>query len=242
MIPCLLLLLTDLWIFNTHLWYTGWNELLSVCRALWEDICHLEAVPEQRRAKNGLAAHCRRRYTHQVVIFFNAPSNLSLQPVQRNVCFVQPTQVAAVAALLRPEGSGEPGGEIWLWPGSQRIQLHHGRRRVRPKQECVCVVKAEAGTCLGQLRPGFLCCARRMVLSRVAASRLLSSGCSCYSDDAPDDMVLGRCLTSLGVPITHSPLFHQVCIFLETTKSKNNILKYVSWKKGRWGGCLCQFV
>lgn len=49
-----------------------------------------------------------------------------------------------------------------------------------------------------------------MVLSKAAVSRLLSSGCSCYSDDAPDDMVIGRCLTSLGVPITHSPLFHQV--------------------------------
>ncbi|XP_071767913.1 beta-1,3-glucosyltransferase [Centroberyx gerrardi] len=48
-----------------------------------------------------------------------------------------------------------------------------------------------------------------MVLSRVAVSRLVSSGCSCYSDDAPDDMVLGMCLTSLDVPITHSPLFHQ---------------------------------
>uniref|UniRef100_A0A7N8X9W7 Beta 3-glucosyltransferase b n=1 Tax=Mastacembelus armatus TaxID=205130 RepID=A0A7N8X9W7_9TELE len=48
-----------------------------------------------------------------------------------------------------------------------------------------------------------------MVLNRVAVSRLLSSGCSCYSDDAPDDMVLGRCFTLLGVPITHSPLFHQ---------------------------------
>uniref|UniRef100_A0A3Q2WGJ4 Beta 3-glucosyltransferase b n=1 Tax=Haplochromis burtoni TaxID=8153 RepID=A0A3Q2WGJ4_HAPBU len=33
--------------------------------------------------------------------------------------------------------------------------------------------------------------------------------CGCYSDDAPDDMVLGRCFTTLGVPITHSPLFHQ---------------------------------
>ncbi|XP_034746813.1 beta-1,3-glucosyltransferase [Etheostoma cragini] len=48
-----------------------------------------------------------------------------------------------------------------------------------------------------------------MVLSRVAVSKLVSSGCHCYSDDAPDDMVLGRCITSLGVPITHSPLFHQ---------------------------------
>lgn len=48
-----------------------------------------------------------------------------------------------------------------------------------------------------------------MVLSRGAVSRLVSSGCGCFSDDAPDDMVLGRCLTSLGVPVTHSPLFHQ---------------------------------
>ncbi|KAM4620398.1 beta-1,3-glucosyltransferase [Polymixia lowei] len=48
-----------------------------------------------------------------------------------------------------------------------------------------------------------------MVLSRAAVSRLVSSGCNCYSDDAPDDMVMGMCLTSLGVPITHSPLFHQ---------------------------------
>uniref|UniRef100_A0A8C4ICY4 Beta 3-glucosyltransferase b n=1 Tax=Dicentrarchus labrax TaxID=13489 RepID=A0A8C4ICY4_DICLA len=55
----------------------------------------------------------------------------------------------------------------------------------------------------------FLCSGCRMVLSRAAVSRLISSGCSCYSDDAPDDMVLGRCFTSLGVPITHSPLFHQ---------------------------------
>ncbi|KAM4547231.1 beta-1,3-glucosyltransferase [Fundulus diaphanus] len=48
-----------------------------------------------------------------------------------------------------------------------------------------------------------------IVLSRTAVSSLLSSACSCYSDDAPDDMVLGRCFTSIGVPITHSPLFHQ---------------------------------
>ncbi|RVE63974.1 hypothetical protein OJAV_G00141590 [Oryzias javanicus] len=48
-----------------------------------------------------------------------------------------------------------------------------------------------------------------MVLSRTAVSRLLSSGCGCYSDDAPDDMVLGRCFTSLRVPVTHNPLFHQ---------------------------------
>uniref|UniRef100_A0A3P8SLT3 Beta 3-glucosyltransferase a n=1 Tax=Amphiprion percula TaxID=161767 RepID=A0A3P8SLT3_AMPPE len=48
-----------------------------------------------------------------------------------------------------------------------------------------------------------------MVFSREAVVRLLSSGCKCYSNDAPDDMVLGMCLNALGLPVTHSPLFHQ---------------------------------
>uniref|UniRef100_A0A3Q3BK49 Beta 3-glucosyltransferase a n=1 Tax=Haplochromis burtoni TaxID=8153 RepID=A0A3Q3BK49_HAPBU len=48
-----------------------------------------------------------------------------------------------------------------------------------------------------------------MVFSREAVVRLLKSGCKCYSNDAPDDMVLGMCLNALGLPVTHSPLFHQ---------------------------------
>ncbi|XP_073651122.1 beta-1,3-glucosyltransferase isoform X4 [Tursiops truncatus] len=49
----------------------------------------------------------------------------------------------------------------------------------------------------------------RMVFSREAIRRLLASKCRCYSNDAPDDMVLGMCFSGLGVPVTHSPLFHQ---------------------------------
>ncbi|XP_036820999.1 beta-1,3-glucosyltransferase isoform X2 [Oncorhynchus mykiss] len=48
-----------------------------------------------------------------------------------------------------------------------------------------------------------------MVFSRAAVVRLLASDCKCYSDDAPDDMVLGMCLNALGLPVTHSSLFHQ---------------------------------
>lgn len=48
-----------------------------------------------------------------------------------------------------------------------------------------------------------------MVFSREAVVRLLDSGCKCYSNDAPDDMVLGMCLNALGLRVTHSPLFHQ---------------------------------
>ncbi|KAM9801150.1 beta 3-glucosyltransferase a [Neosynchiropus ocellatus] len=48
-----------------------------------------------------------------------------------------------------------------------------------------------------------------MVFSKEAVDQLLKSGCKCYSNDAPDDMVLGMCLNALGLPATHSPLFHQ---------------------------------
>ncbi|CAL1528770.1 unnamed protein product, partial [Lymnaea stagnalis] len=48
-----------------------------------------------------------------------------------------------------------------------------------------------------------------MVFSQPAV-RLLSNRCRCYSDDAPDDMTLGMCLKSIGVPVTHSRFFHQV--------------------------------
>lgn len=48
-----------------------------------------------------------------------------------------------------------------------------------------------------------------MVFSREAIRRLLASNCRCYSNDAPDDMVLGMCFSGLGIPVTHSPLFHQ---------------------------------
>ncbi|XP_032651851.1 beta-1,3-glucosyltransferase isoform X2 [Chelonoidis abingdonii] len=49
----------------------------------------------------------------------------------------------------------------------------------------------------------------RMVFSREAIQKLLASKCQCYSNDAPDDMVLGMCFSGLGIPITHCPLFHQ---------------------------------
>ncbi|CAM9522916.1 unnamed protein product [Lampetra planeri] len=48
-----------------------------------------------------------------------------------------------------------------------------------------------------------------MVFSREAVKKLMGGGCKCYSDDAPDDMVLGMCFKSLEIPATHSPQFHQ---------------------------------
>ncbi|KAM4701045.1 beta-1,3-glucosyltransferase [Discoglossus pictus] len=48
-----------------------------------------------------------------------------------------------------------------------------------------------------------------MVFSRKTVRKLLRSKCRCYSNDAPDDMVLGMCSSGLGISVTHSPLFHQ---------------------------------
>uniref|UniRef100_A0A8C4VL34 Beta 3-glucosyltransferase n=1 Tax=Gopherus evgoodei TaxID=1825980 RepID=A0A8C4VL34_9SAUR len=59
-----------------------------------------------------------------------------------------------------------------------------------------------------------------MVFSREAIKKLLASKCQCYSNDAPDDMVLGMCFSGLGIPITHCPLFHQVkYTFLQLLKT-----------------------
>lgn len=67
--------------------------------------------------------------------------------------------------------------------------------------------------CFAYFRCPSLCCCS-MVFSREAVVRLLDSGCRCYSNDAPDDMVLGMCLNALALPVTHSPLFHQVVFTL----------------------------
>jgi UDP-glucose:O-linked fucose beta-1,3-glucosyltransferase len=49
-----------------------------------------------------------------------------------------------------------------------------------------------------------------MVFSGALLKQLTRPGvCKCPSISAPDDMFLGLCIASLGVTITHSPLFHQ---------------------------------
>ncbi|CAN7985194.1 unnamed protein product, partial [Ixodes hexagonus] len=48
-----------------------------------------------------------------------------------------------------------------------------------------------------------------MVFTKKTVERIVHSQCSCPSDDSPDDMLLGACLQRLGIPLTHSPLFHQ---------------------------------
>jgi hypothetical protein len=55
-----------------------------------------------------------------------------------------------------------------------------------------------------------------MVFSIAAVHQVATSSyCECPSNSTPDDMFLGICLAKLGIPITHSPLFHQVCFVIQ---------------------------
>ena len=51
-----------------------------------------------------------------------------------------------------------------------------------------------------------------MVFSMELVRRIVleCESCRCAAIDQPDDMVIGAWLKRLGVPLSHSPLFHQV--------------------------------
>lgn len=50
-----------------------------------------------------------------------------------------------------------------------------------------------------------------MVFSRRLVGQMVAKGrsCQCHRPDSPDDMVLGQCLASLGVTLTHAQQMHQ---------------------------------
>nr|XP_054749086.1 beta-1,3-glucosyltransferase-like [Lytechinus pictus] len=48
-----------------------------------------------------------------------------------------------------------------------------------------------------------------MIFSRPAVDDLISNGCRCSKNEDPDDMIIGMCAKRYGIPLAHSPLFHQ---------------------------------
>nr|XP_009861006.1 beta-1,3-glucosyltransferase-like [Ciona intestinalis] len=57
---------------------------------------------------------------------------------------------------------------------------------------------------------GYITGGGSMVMSRGAVSAWFKHECSCPSISTPDDMYLGQCFSfNVGVPVVHSPLFHQ---------------------------------
>lgn len=48
-----------------------------------------------------------------------------------------------------------------------------------------------------------------MVFSMSVVKKIIES-CTCPTPDSPDDMIIGACLATLNIEITHSPAFHQV--------------------------------
>ncbi|XP_062869871.1 beta-1,3-glucosyltransferase [Trichomycterus rosablanca] len=115
-------------------------------------------------------------------------------------------------AILRRFASGGVTGAPWLLivDDDTLISLPRLRRLLRCYDPNEAVSIGERyGYSLGTGSYSYITGGGGMVFSRAAVFRILSSSCSCYSADAPDDMVLGKCLTALGLPVTHSPQFHQ---------------------------------
>ncbi|XP_076824784.1 beta-1,3-glucosyltransferase-like [Clavelina lepadiformis] len=57
---------------------------------------------------------------------------------------------------------------------------------------------------------GYITGGGSMVMSRGAVDAWVKHGCKCPSNDTPDDMFLGQCFSyTIGIPVTHSPRFHQ---------------------------------
>lgn len=54
-----------------------------------------------------------------------------------------------------------------------------------------------------------------MVFSMPLVKKILKN-CKCPTPDAPDDMIIGACITNLKIPIIHSPTFHQVINYILT--------------------------
>lgn len=50
----------------------------------------------------------------------------------------------------------------------------------------------------------------RTILNMQAVKKLIDSGSRCQRPEDPDDMIIGTWLSSLEIPIIHSPLLHQV--------------------------------
>ncbi|MCJ8742448.1 hypothetical protein PDJAM_G00082100 [Pangasius djambal] len=119
---------------------------------------------------------------------------------------------AKTFAILRRFVSGEVTQAPWLLlvDDDTLISLPRLRRHLRCYDPNEAVSIGERyGYNLSKGGYSYITGGGGMVFSRVAVRKILSSGCDCYSPDAPDDMVLGMCLNTLGLSVTHSPQFHQ---------------------------------
>ena len=57
---------------------------------------------------------------------------------------------------------------------------------------------------------GYITGGGSMVMSRGAINAWIEKNCQCPAIDSPDDMILGHCFSGLvGIPVVHSPRFHQ---------------------------------
>ncbi|KAK1800383.1 hypothetical protein P4O66_005615 [Electrophorus voltai] len=144
--------------------------------------------------------------------YYSDISDSAIPTVDLGVPNTERGHCAKTFAILRRFAWGGVTGAPWLLlvDDDTLISLNRLRRLLRCYNPGEAVSIGERyGYGLTNGGYSYLSGGAGMVFSRVTVSRILSSGCSCYSPDAPDDMVLGKCLSRLGLPVTHSPQFHQ---------------------------------
>ncbi|KAF4082077.1 hypothetical protein AMELA_G00147590 [Ameiurus melas] len=144
--------------------------------------------------------------------FYSDIADPAIPTINLEVPNTESGHCAKTFAILRRFVSGEVTQAPWLLlvDDDTLISLPRLRRHLRCYNPNEAVSIGERyGYTLSKGGYSYITGGGGMVFSRVAVLKILSSGCGCYSPDAPDDMVLGRCLNTLGLSVTHSPQFHQ---------------------------------
>ncbi|XP_058268338.1 beta-1,3-glucosyltransferase isoform X3 [Hemibagrus wyckioides] len=144
--------------------------------------------------------------------FYSDIADSAIPTIYLGVPNTESGHCAKTFAILRRFLSGEVTQAPWLLlvDDDTLISLPRLRRHLRCYDPNEAVIIGERyGYTLTKRGYSYITGGGGMVFSRVAVLKILSSGCSCYREDAPDDMVLGMCLNTLGFSVTHSPQFHQ---------------------------------
>ncbi|XP_077578452.1 beta 3-glucosyltransferase a [Stigmatopora nigra] len=164
---------------------------------------HAERVPVIKKTWEPDAAHLE---------YYSDYADASVPTLDLGVPNTERGHCGKTFAILQRFLSGDVPDTQWLLivDDDTLISLPRLRRLLSCYEASEAVYLGERyGYGLGQGGYSYITGGGGMAFSRETVTRLLASGCKCYSDDAPDDMVLGMCLNALRIPATHSPLFHQ---------------------------------
>uniref|UniRef100_A0A671N626 Beta 3-glucosyltransferase b n=1 Tax=Sinocyclocheilus anshuiensis TaxID=1608454 RepID=A0A671N626_9TELE len=182
-----------------YIWEEGRGPALTAVNEFCSELHSLSSTEDCAMTVNTLSACGNPVQKEDVFVAvntcqrFNAERGGCSQPLQTVLVFTG--HFAKTFAILKRFASGAVTKAPWLLIVDDDTLISVGERY---------------GYGLSRDGYSYITGGEGMVFSRVAVQNILAGGCSCRSLDAPDDMVIGMCLTSLGLPVTHRPLFHQV--------------------------------